>query len=120
MKFLADMGIARSTVGALRDAGHDAVHLREQGLQRLADLKILDKARDEGRVVLTFDLDFGELLAAGLHVSPSVVIFRLRRATPSAVSAKLLEVVEKESEELARGAVVIVQDARYRLRRLPI
>jgi plasmid maintenance system antidote protein VapI len=38
----------------------------------------------------------------------------------SSVSAKLLEVVEKESEELAHGAVVIVQDARCRLRRLPI
>jgi predicted nuclease of predicted toxin-antitoxin system len=120
MKFLADMGISRSTVQALRDAGHDAVHLREQGLQRLSDRNILDKARTEGRVVLTFDLDFGELLTAGMRDSPSVVIFRLRHATPLSVSAKLLEVVNKESEELVRGAVVIVQDGRYRLRRLPI
>jgi predicted nuclease of predicted toxin-antitoxin system len=120
MKFLADMGISMSTVQALRDAGHDAVHLREQGLQRLADPEILDKARQEGRVVLTFDLDFGELLAAGLHESPSVVIFRLRNATPPSVPPKLLDVVEKESNDLGQGAVVIVQDGRYRLRRLPI
>jgi hypothetical protein len=37
MRFLADMGLARSTVTFLRVRGHDAVHLREQGLQRLDD-----------------------------------------------------------------------------------
>ena len=37
MKFLLDMGLASSTAGFLRDLGYDAVHLREQGLQRLDD-----------------------------------------------------------------------------------
>jgi predicted nuclease of predicted toxin-antitoxin system len=32
MKFLLDMGLAVSTARYLRDCGHDAVHLREQGL----------------------------------------------------------------------------------------
>jgi predicted nuclease of predicted toxin-antitoxin system len=120
MKFLADMGISQSTVQALRNVGHDAVHLREQGLQRLIDVAILDKARQEKRIVLTFDLDFGELLAVGLHDSPSVVIFRLHNATPASVQPKLMEVLEKEGKELEQGAIVIVQDTRYRLRRLPI
>ena len=35
MKFLADMGVSMSTVQTLRDAGHDAVHLRDEGLHRL-------------------------------------------------------------------------------------
>jgi len=120
MKFLADMGISQSTVQALRNVGHDAVHLREQGLQRLIDVAILEKARQEKRIVLTFDLDFGELLAVGLHDSPSVIIFRLHNATPASVQPKLMEVLEKEGKELEQGAIVIVQDTRYRLRRLPI
>ena len=37
MKFLADMGIALQTAAWLRRLGHDAVHLSEQGLERLAD-----------------------------------------------------------------------------------
>jgi len=37
MKFLADMGISQSTVRWLRQLGYDAVHLREQELQRLPD-----------------------------------------------------------------------------------
>ena len=59
MKFLADMGLARSTVAFLRAQGHDAVHLRDQRLQRLEDEEIIEKARAEGRVILTHDLDFG-------------------------------------------------------------
>ena len=44
MRFLADMGLARSTVTFLRARGHDAAHLRDEGLQRLTDDKIVEKA----------------------------------------------------------------------------
>ncbi len=47
MKFLADMGISQSTVHWLRQLGYNAVHLREQGLQRLPDAEIVKKARTE-------------------------------------------------------------------------
>ncbi len=63
MKFLADMGVSVSTIASLREAGHDSVHLRDEGLIRMEDADILHKARSEGRVVLTFDLDFGDLVA---------------------------------------------------------
>ncbi|MCB0113149.1 MAG: DUF5615 family PIN-like protein [Caldilineaceae bacterium] len=55
MKFLLDMGLAQSTVYFLRSQGYDAVHLREQGLQRLPDESIVAKAIDEERVILTHD-----------------------------------------------------------------
>ncbi|HEX9926416.1 MAG TPA: DUF5615 family PIN-like protein, partial [Anaerolineae bacterium] len=60
MKFLADMGISPHTVDFLTQAGHDALHLHQQGLDRLSDPDILTKARQEERVLLTHDLDFGE------------------------------------------------------------
>ena len=61
MRFLADMGVSITTVQALRAAAHDAVHLREEGLIRLPDPDIVAKAAQEQRVVLTFDLDFGDI-----------------------------------------------------------
>lgn len=120
MKFLADMGVSMSTVQSLRETGHDAVHLRERGLGRLSDVAILEKARQEGRIVLTFDLEFGDLLATGIHNFPSVIIFRLRNQTPASVTPRLREVLLERDKELAAGAIVVVEDARYRLRRLPI
>ncbi|MFI5340703.1 MAG: DUF5615 family PIN-like protein [Candidatus Methylomirabilales bacterium] len=119
MRFLADMGVALSTVQALRDRGHDALHLQEVGSERLLDHAILEKTRQESRVVLTFDLDFGDLLAAGLLDTPSVLVFRLQNQTPSSVTPRLLAVLSETQHELEAGAVVIVEEARYRIRRLP-
>jgi predicted nuclease of predicted toxin-antitoxin system len=45
VKFLADMGISLKTVAFLRALGHDAVHLADQGLERLPDRDIVAKAR---------------------------------------------------------------------------
>ena len=66
MRFLADMGISPATVAFLRGLQHEARHLHEHGLDRLPDAAILEKARSEGAVLLTHDLDFGELVAAGV------------------------------------------------------
>jgi predicted nuclease of predicted toxin-antitoxin system len=78
MRFLADMGVATGVVNWLRDQSHDAVHLREQGLQRLPDDQIFRKAVVENRTVLTFDLDFGEIVAFAGRQKASVVLFRLQ------------------------------------------
>jgi len=47
MRFLADMGISPRTLNWLKAADHNAIHLVEEGLERLADDEILIKARDE-------------------------------------------------------------------------
>ena len=43
MKFLLDMGLAQSTARLFDELGHDAVHLRDQGLQRLPDEEIINE-----------------------------------------------------------------------------
>jgi len=109
-----------SIVASLREAGHDAVHLRDQGLLKMEDSDVLDKARSESRTVLTLDLDFGDLLAASREKLPSVIIFRLRNQTPAFVRPRLFEILSECETDLNAGAVVVVEEARYRVRRLPI
>ena len=120
MKFLADMGISVATTAYLRSQGYDAVHLREQGLHKMEDPDILDKARREQRILLAHDLDFSDLLAASGAALPSVIIFRLRDMRPSNVNRHLQAVLDEKQEELDRGAVVSVTESRIRLRQLPI
>jgi predicted nuclease of predicted toxin-antitoxin system len=120
MKFLGDVGVSTSTLRALREAGYDAVHLREQNLHRLPDKAILEKALKEGRIVLTFDLDFGDLLATSGGRLPSVIIFRLYNQTPSNVTKRLFDLLPVETQRLEAGALFIVEDARYRMRPLPV
>ncbi len=120
MRFLADMGISPQSVGHLRRMEYDVVHLSEEGLERLTDSPILAKGRAEGRVVLTHDLDFGELIAASGADLPSVVIFRLRDMRPERVNWHLEEIVRRYEELLERGAIMSVEEGSVRVRSLPI
>ena len=120
MRFLADMGVSMRVVEWLRVAGHDVVHLRDEGLQRLANGLIFEKARAEKRIILTFDLDFGEIVAGcGGHIV-SVVLFRLHNTRTDHVIIRLDAVLQQSSTELAAGAIIVVEEGRHRVRRLPV
>lgn len=64
MRFLADAGISPKTVEFLTQLGHEAIHVRTLGLQRAADVVLVERAR-------------GDILALGVLDKPSVIIFRL-------------------------------------------
>lgn len=120
MRFLADMGISPKTVVFLRGLGYDAVHLHDQNLDQLPDPGILEKARDEGRVLLTHDLDFGELIAASEASLPSIIVFRLRNMRPERVNHYLREIVTQHQKPLEQGAIISVTEGQVRVRLLPI
>jgi predicted nuclease of predicted toxin-antitoxin system len=120
MRFLADMGISPQSVTFLQGLGHDAEHLHVQGLERLEDSAILGKAREEGRILLTHDLDFGELIAASGARLPSIVVFRLRNMSPEKVNRYLESIVSQHRELLEQGAIISVTEGQIRARVLPI
>jgi predicted nuclease of predicted toxin-antitoxin system len=120
MRFLADMGVAIRVVEWLRDEDYDARHLREEELQRLPDDQIFGKAVAENRVVLTFDLDFGEIVASSGRQKVSVVLFRLQNTRTPHVIERLKAALQEAGPALEQGAVVVVEESRFRIRRLPI
>ncbi len=120
MRFLADMGVAQSTAAFLRSQGFDAFHLRDEGLQRLDDEDIIAKARAEGRVILTHDLDFGRIVALSRAHVPSVITFRLGDMRPVQVNRYLVEVLSHFADQLDQGALVSVNEHGIRVRALPI
>lgn len=71
-------------------------------------------------MLVTFDLDFGDILALGVLDKPSVIIFRLADERAASVNQRLATVIAERLEELELGALILVEDARYRVRRLPI
>jgi predicted nuclease of predicted toxin-antitoxin system len=120
MRFLADMGVSLRVVSWLRELGHNVVHLRDECLQRLPNGDIFQKGFAEQRIVLTFDLDFGEILAESTGKIVSVVLFRLRDSRTEVVIQRLEAVLDQSSAELLQGAIVVVEDGRLRVRKLPI
>ena len=71
------MGISRKVAEWLRRQGYESSHLGEEGLARLPNGRIFAKAIAENRVILTCDLDFGEIAAMAERPMAGEVIFRL-------------------------------------------
>jgi predicted nuclease of predicted toxin-antitoxin system len=103
----------------LNSQGHDTTHLRDEGLQRLPNGGVFEKAIAESRVVVTFDLDFGEIVALSKGRKTGVILFRLRNTRTAFVIQRLSEVISECADALMRGAIVIVEEARHRVREFP-
>jgi predicted nuclease of predicted toxin-antitoxin system len=87
---------------------------------RASDWVVLEEAAREGEAVLTHDLDYGHLLAFSGASKPSVVIVRLSRPTPRNIFERLMAVWAMIERPLMEGAIVALEDATVRIRRLPI
>lgn len=120
MRFLGDMCVDVRVIEWLRSVGHDAVHLREEQLHRLPDGEVFVKGRAEGRIVLTLDLDFGEIAAFSKGEHASVILFRLHNTRFAHVIRRLAAVLEQSRDSLEKGAVIVVEESRHRVRYLPI
>lgn len=120
MKILADQHISPRTVEFLRALGHEAIRVSERMPANASDDAIVSLARQEGWVVLTQDLDFSVLIAAAGENRPSVVILRLASPRVERVNEVLRAALPKLAAAVAEGAIVTVEDARIRVRQLPI
>ena len=103
----------------LNSQGHDATHLRDDRLQRLPNSGAFEKAIAESHVVVTFDLDFGEIVALSKGRKTGVILFRLRNTRTAFVIQRLSDVISECADALMRGAIVIVEETRHRVREFP-
>lgn len=117
MRLLLDMNLPPQIAEHLRRGGHDAVHVRDIGLGQVQDEDVFARAVAEQRIVVTHDLDFGEIV--GLGSGTSVILLRLRSARRTHVQQRIDTALAEAAPALQTGAVVLVEDARIRIRAWP-
>lgn len=120
MKLLADMHISPATVRALRAAGFDVVRVDEVLSPSASDKEIVELGAAQGRTVLTQDLDFSAIVAISGRRSPSVISLRLSSSRVAIVNAVLLGILPLLEAAAEAGAIISVEDDRYRIRDLPV
>ena len=117
MRLLADENFPFDAGEALRKIGHDVVWIRTKA-PGAGDQEVLERAKSESRILITFDKDFGELAFRSRLPAPcGIVLFRIR--IRSAVHVANLAVKVFESRSDWPGNFAVIEDNRIRLRSLP-
>ncbi len=76
--FLADENISPECARHLEDLGYACRSLLRDGPRGLSDSEVVGLAKREGRVIITHDLDFGEIYHAASGGEVGVIVLRLR------------------------------------------
>ena len=121
MKFLLDQNVSPALVGLLADADHLADHVRDLGMREAPDDVVLAAARDADAVLISSDTDFGELLARSNANEPSVILLRRQEGRRANEIASLIVAnLQAVADDLASGAIVVLDDDRVRIRSLSL
>ena len=120
MKLLVDMNLSPSWVDRLARHGFEAVHWSTIGAATAPDHEILAWAHQHGSVLVTNDLDFSAILAAGVAEGPSVVQIRTQDLLSDAAVTIVAKALEAHRDEIERGALLSIDEAGTRVRVLPL
>ena len=120
LKIVIDVNLSPDWVEALARAGYASLHWTSIGSPSAPDREIMEWARANKYVVFTHDLDFGTMLALTHALGPSVVQVRGQNVLPDHMAPVIAAALAQHAADLGAGALVVVDEARSRVRVLPI
>lgn len=117
MRFLLDANLSPETGKYLRETfGFDVIDLISEKKVYLPDEEVAVFAKNEKRIIITFDLDFGEIYHFKEKGKPGIIVLRLRDQTVESVNKALYRFFTTEAKTIKLGSsLVLVEEERIRI-----
>ena len=116
MLFKIDEKLPRDAADLIQENGHDAETVFDEKLQGTPDQKIAEVCREESRILVTLDTDFGNIKAFPPTEYPGLIVIRSKDQSKPVVLQLIksfLTALEKESVE---NKLWVVEPNRLRIR----
>lgn len=115
MRFKLDENLSPSLASLLASAGHDAHSITEQGLGGRPDERVIEVCKRENRALITFDLDFSNIVAYPPKDYAGLVVLRLNSQAHPAAESAVRRVLSLLATEALLGRLWIVEETRIRI-----
>ncbi len=117
-RFVIDEDMPRSTARNLRCLGYEVKDIRDYGLRGADDEEIYQFAQSDQAVLITADMDFGNILRFPIGSHFGIVIAHFpNEMTTNEVDCQLVERIRDFAEDDFKGNLVIVEPGKVRVRR---
>jgi predicted nuclease of predicted toxin-antitoxin system len=116
MKLKLDENLGELGIGILTSEGHDVSTVAMQRITGSTDVALYQTCRAEGRVLITLDRDFGEVLRFPPEDTAGIIILDCRgRLSPSSILARIKELAALINRHEIEGRLWIVEPGRVRI-----
>ncbi len=116
LRFLTDEDVPRSTARMLREHGYDAADVRDVGLRGAADREVYEFAQREGRILISCDLGFANVIHYPPGSAVGIVVVRIPDQTPIDMFNQVVARSVKGIGSDLKGHLAIVELDKVRLR----
>src|SRR5438876_109704 len=116
LKFKVDENMPAETATLLAGAGHDAMTVPQQRLGGQPDPNIAAVCQQEGRAIVTLDLDFADIRVYSPANYAGIIVLRLSRLDKSRILAVIQRLLPDLDQEPLKGKLWIVEYAKIRVR----
>ena len=120
MKILLDMNIPKKYEYLLSKKGYEVIKWDDIGACNATDIDIMNYARENGYVILTYDLDFGAVLSASNETHPSVIQIRSTIYNAEHITDFITAAINQCSNELMQGALLSIDTKKSGHVRYPV
>ena len=116
LRFLFDVGVGKFAEQAIAEEGHDVLAIRDLD-PAMADDAMLELARQQRRVIVTMDADFGTMVFGQGSATEGIVLLRTDDA-PSGEKARILTGIVREHADELVGSFTVFARGKVRIHRL--